>query len=154
LSNLDTGWSKRTVWVGNTIIFVIRLFAKLQPDTSFDRYLTWNQQRQNCRLCMYKNQRYKETIWTVNCQCEVVNNRKLLQLYHWKVKISTANSNSPFWSYCAFNMLNFYLKNYNFDKTKKKIFITYLRMSVCNTYFNLTNHAKLEVKAQLSLRIK
>jgi hypothetical protein len=26
-------------------------------DTSFDSYLTGNQQRQNCRLCMYKNQR-------------------------------------------------------------------------------------------------
>jgi hypothetical protein len=33
---------------------------------AFDRYLTWNQKRQNCRLCMYKNQRYKETTSTVN----------------------------------------------------------------------------------------
>jgi hypothetical protein len=30
------------------------------------------------------------------CQCEVVNNRILLQLYHLQVKINTANLNSPF----------------------------------------------------------
>jgi hypothetical protein len=37
---------------------------------------------------MYKNQRYKETTGTVNVSvnCEVANNRKLLQLYHLKVK--------------------------------------------------------------------
>jgi hypothetical protein len=54
---------------------------------------------QQCTYLCLINQRYKETTWTVNCQCEV-NNRKLLQLYHLKVKISTANSNSRFWSRC------------------------------------------------------